>query len=432
MPDASLRPLKVLPRLDGPSMLATGIGARCLPTMLARPRSLPAALAAALALCATPLALAGEYVPHAIPWKPVARGVHQAIWQTTHPLAIHVLSVDLRDPEVRIYPMPGQDDLVGRERPGSVAQRLRAGGVPVVAAVNGDFGGSQRGVRRNNPAGMIVRDGQVFSTPRRRSVAWIDAESRAHISQFDFRLRLESADGSTPVPIDCFNHWYDFDSARLFSPLFGQTEPGESPLLEVMLVPERSTAVLAPGRPLFVETRATTRTLGGNPITTGTLTLQTRPTPRMIRLFERAATRFSLHFDLDPGGARIRQAWTGGPRVVRDGRTEVPFEQEGLSRPFADSLHPRTGTGITSGGRTLLFVVVDGRQEGWSRGVNLYEFGELFVELGAEEALNQDGGGSSCFWVQGEILNRPSDPQGERAVTSTIAVSAAPASAKTP
>ena len=75
--------------------------------------------------------------------------------------------------------------------------------------------------------------------------------------------------------------------------------------------------------------------------------------------------------------------------------------------------HPRTAAGVSADGRTLWLVVVDGRQPGYSVGMTLPELGDLMIELGADDALNLDGGGSSAFVARdsaGEVvLNKPSD-----------------------
>jgi exopolysaccharide biosynthesis protein len=59
--------------------------------------------------------------------------------------------------------------------------------------------------------------------------------------------------------------------------------------------------------------------------------------------------------------------------------------------------HPRTAAGVTVDGRTLILLVVDGRQPGYSIGVTLPELADLMIGLGADDAINLDGGGSSTF-----------------------------------
>jgi exopolysaccharide biosynthesis protein len=59
--------------------------------------------------------------------------------------------------------------------------------------------------------------------------------------------------------------------------------------------------------------------------------------------------------------------------------------------------HPRTAAGVTADGRTLILLVIDGRQPGHSLGATLPELADFMIELGAADAVNLDGGGSSTF-----------------------------------
>ena len=91
--------------------------------------------------------------------------------------------------------------------------------------------------------------------------------------------------------------------------------------------------------------------------------------------------------------------------------------------------HPRTGVGFANDGNTLIIVTVDGRMQS-SRGLSLAEFGTLFTQLGAQDAVNLDGGGSTTMAVREptfagqrslapSIPNTPSDGA-ERAVPNGI------------
>ncbi len=74
--------------------------------------------------------------------------------------------------------------------------------------------------------------------------------------------------------------------------------------------------------------------------------------------------------------------------------------------------HPRTAAGVTADGHTLILLTVDGRQPGYSVGVTLPELADLMLELGAHEALNLDGGGSTSFYLRrpdgSVVANQPS------------------------
>lgn len=83
---------------------------------------------------------------------------------------------------------------------------------------------------------------------------------------------------------------------------------------------------------------------------------------------------------------------------------------------FATTRHPRTAIGFDESGSTAYLVVVDGRQA-HSTGASLAELGGLLKQLGADDALNLDGGGSSTMVarVPGDegtsVRNQPSDGQ---------------------
>jgi exopolysaccharide biosynthesis protein len=88
---------------------------------------------------------------------------------------------------------------------------------------------------------------------------------------------------------------------------------------------------------------------------------------------------------------------------------------------------PRTAIGINSAGE-LLILSVNGIEDN-DRGMNLTELSWAFVELGAAQAVNLDGGGSTTAWMDGRIINVPTCSDVpmpcERAVASIVCVKAA-------
>jgi exopolysaccharide biosynthesis protein len=71
---------------------------------------------------------------------------------------------------------------------------------------------------------------------------------------------------------------------------------------------------------------------------------------------------------------------------------------------------------------TWVLVVVDGRQPQLSRGMTLQELAGLMSSLGCGDALNLDGGGSSTLYIQGSVVNSPSDAGIERPVSDAILI----------
>jgi hypothetical protein len=95
-----------------------------------------------------------------------------------------------------------------------------------------------------------------------------------------------------------------------------------------------------------------------------------------------------------------------------------------------EELHPRTAIGYSRNGRYLYLVVVDGRQPFHSEGITLAELAELMLSLGAQYAMNLDGGGSSTVVIEGvdgepKVLNSPIDnyiPGRERPVANHLGI----------
>lgn len=122
----------------------------------------------------------------------------------------------------------------------------------------------------------------------------------------------------------------------------------------------------------------------------------------------------------EPAPWLVEDALGAGPALVSSGQVRVTTNEEVFFGSAIPNTHPRTAAGIRGDG-TLLLVVVDGRQP-VSRGVDLEQLAALMVGIGAEEALNLDGGGSSSLYVNGQLLNRPSGITTGREVMSAIGV----------
>lgn len=110
-------------------------------------------------------------------------------------------------------------------------------------------------------------------------------------------------------------------------------------------------------------------------------------------------------FGKEPGFA-VFNAIAGDRSVVTDGKV--------VKNLAALAPAPRTAVGLSKNGRWLTWMVVDGRQTGYSEGVTLSELGELLLSYGVHTGVNMDGGGSSSMVIRGfdgkpRILNSPID-----------------------
>lgn len=86
--------------------------------------------------------------------------------------------------------------------------------------------------------------------------------------------------------------------------------------------------------------------------------------------------------------------FASGPLLLWQGK---PVDTELADRIFKVPRHPRTALGVDSARQKVWLIVADGRQEGVSEGATLDELKQTLKELGAVDALNLDGGGSSTL-----------------------------------
>jgi hypothetical protein len=89
--------------------------------------------------------------------------------------------------------------------------------------------------------------------------------------------------------------------------------------------------------------------------------------------------------------------------------------------PYYESVGPRSAVGRLADGRDVI-VTLDGRQPGYSIGMTPFDFAQFLVSIGVVEAGNLDGGGSTTLVAGGQLVNQPSDAEGERPVGTALVV----------
>lgn len=110
------------------------------------------------------------------------------------------------------------------------------------------------------------------------------------------------------------------------------------------------------------------------------------------------------------------QAWTFGPALL-DGNGKILSSFNTTS--YLNNINPRCAIGYISEGH-YKFIVVDGRNEGYSKGVNLSELAQIMSDEGCKTAYNLDGGKSAAMLFNGEFINEPVD--GGREISDIIYV----------
>lgn len=119
---------------------------------------------------------------------------------------------------------------------------------------------------------------------------------------------------------------------------------------------------------------------------------------------------------------KMKTAIGGGPVLVHEGQIKITNEEElKFTGKAINDKHPRTCMGYTSDGY-LIIMAIQGRFPGIAEGATLEQEARLLIDLGCAEALNLDGGGSSCMLVNGKETIKPSDKTGERPVPAVFLI----------
>ncbi|MBB1258710.1 phosphodiester glycosidase family protein [Streptomyces alkaliterrae] len=352
----------------------------------------------------------------------------------------------------------GQGHVEGVETVSSVARRTGA-----LAAVNGGFYVTPNARREpgpwlagtpGDPAGLTVVGGDLLSESVRHRPALVlpgpsgDGDGPA-VRRLATRLSVTTSSGSTHtvtglnrlpglVP-SCGGTWatgrghaahHDYtcgspDDLVVITPAYGPQAPtgdGRQALLDdngrVTALQDRLGGPVPPGGSV-VQAKGAAATW---------LATHARPGDR-LRLRDQVTdpdTRQQLR--LTPGLGIV----DGGPLLLRDGRTALDPVRDGWSPEAVDGhdrrtfynewylrRNPRTAAGITASGH-LVLMTADGRHPGHSAGLTIPEAAAVMRSLGAVDALNLDGGGSTTLVTHGRVRNTPSDPAGERPVATTL------------
>jgi exopolysaccharide biosynthesis protein len=113
-----------------------------------------------------------------------------------------------------------------------------------------------------------------------------------------------------------------------------------------------------------------------------------------------------------------------GPAIVEDGAVVDGIEDVEVDTNVGNHSiqgdQPRTAIGVIDDNH-YVFVVVDGRDPGYSKGATLTELADIMTGLGAMTAYNLDGGGSSTMYFDGSVINQPSNG-GERGTSDILYV----------
>jgi exopolysaccharide biosynthesis protein len=372
----------------------------------------------ALGVCVTGAALFASLIV-ALPasgspsGRPHVRVLGPGVAVTTYidrrfPIRTYVLTVDpAQGASVGIA--LSNDRLAGLEKTSDMAKRLGA-----IAAVNGDFGFSS-----GRPVHPFVLDGELVQTSKAFGVLFALADDGTmRIAKPDTQeISLTEVDSGETWPVASWNN--------------GRPTAGEITAFTAAGTgldqprPSTCSARVLPAGPPSPTGDGVTRTysvdqsgcFSSSLPTQDGVVLSAAPTTDEATFLRSLTPGESIEVSWSLGIAGVTDAVGGDRILVNNGQVAL-----GSCTGAVCGRNPRTAIGLTADGRVLI-VVVDGRQSS-SSGMSLLELAQFMANrLGAEIAMNLDGGGSSTMAVKGGVYNHPVNGF-ERAVSSAIVVHA--------
>lgn len=330
---------------------------------------------------------------------------------TNHgPVVIHVIRAPRPGGLYALRPVLSNGSIQGTQR---VTQMQRDwASTATVAGVNGDLFSWDDG----RPSGGLMRDRAIDHTPSpERSMIGIDLGGNIRVDRVSF-FGTWQGNGQRRT-LNWVNRPPGANAVTLYTPAWGPTTPSAPGSVEAVVAP------LGPTVPNLELSGLVSQIAqgGGTPIPSNGAVLVARGTQAQKLVAEvPVGEPVRIRLILKPGWDEVVEALGGGPLLVREGKP-VFRAYEAFSTDQLLLRHPRSAVGQRADGGIVL-VAVDGRQAGYSVGMTTFELAQTLVRLGAVTASALDGGGSTTMAFEGQLLNRPSDPGGERPVSEALLV----------
>ena len=332
------------------------------------------------------------------------------------PVSIWMLRLD--PAKVDLQAVLSNDEIMGVESVAGIAERHQP-----IAAINAGFF-----LPNGDPAGVMAIDGRLVSDTRRQRGAIGISRDKTGVKLVFARLRAAASlalqnnspndDGQamTTIAIDGIDTTRLRGQLMLYTPSYHADTDTAKGGLEWVIDRQRGRLISGPHRDgkTRIPARGFVLSFGGERV------------PEALQLLGRGTrVRLDVSYEPDEGEPKswlLAQDIVGGAGLlIRDGRDIEDWSIERFNQGFAENRHPRTMIG-TAADNTIWLVTVDGRQPEQSVGMTLVELRALAHRVGLVNALNLDGGGSTTMWVQGQVVNRPSDPTGPRKVSDALLV----------
>lgn len=308
------------------------------------------------------------------------------------PVKAYVLEVDMKAGNT-LRPVLSNDSVAGVETLSEMAERAQG-----IAMINGPYF-----MRNGEILGLLKIDKTIVSTPEvTRTSVGVMPDGKLMFDTASFSGYVELPDG-TKVPIDGVNRSRGDSELILYNSYYAFWTLTHGEGMEYTVRGDR-----------VVEVQAS-----NSLIPEGAVVLSASGRSAWLLSGLKAGSRLKIVQSMGAVWDRAVQAVGAGPCLVKDGQIYLTTMGEEFGSDVAGGRAPRTAIGVNKEGKALL-VVVDGRRR-TSIGYSLLELAQFMLDMGAVDAMNLDGGGSSEMIVGSQIVNQPSDGR-ERRLGAGIAV----------
>jgi len=335
----------------------------------------------------------------------------QLLFTPHGPVVVHVLVAPRPgglwslDPVLSDNAISGKQRLTGIERVTSPSA--------TVAGINGDFFNAADG----RPDGIVMQNRVLHSVPNSgRSSIGIEPNGTLDIRHASWNAFWQGR--GQRRPLTGLNEPANQGGITLYTPVWGPATPPAAGATEAVIYPFPA---LTPGGD--VSGNVVQFTQGGNtPIPAGGAVLSaTGGSAQKLDAEAPPGARVVIRYVLSSGWADDIDALGGGPLLVRNGKAVFRAFEDFSATVLAPRL-ARSAVGQRRDG-SIVLVAVDGGQVGYSVGLTNYELAQQLVRLGCLTGSGLEPGNSTTMAFDGQLLNRPSDPSGERAISEALLVS---------
>jgi exopolysaccharide biosynthesis protein len=305
--------------------------------------------------------------------------------------AVQMVTVDLKDPYLRIMPVTAEAGIGHVEEFASILSRSNA-----VAGVNGTFFDAyEEDEAIRYPNGLMINSGEIVHSGANQALSvMIDKLPQIAYLKTEMKLVVTHADASTytftPWGVNKYYGSNVVDQVTLYTPDFGKNVPfanGTKIVVEDKLIKQMTTGtalIPANGEVIFV----------------GNTDSNNKYIVSKLHIGDKIEQQASLIMDNETVSSTSWDAAIGvGPKLLTNGKVDIDYKRDGFTDPkITTNPNSRSFVGIDKSKRLVL---------GTMSGATAPDMANVLLKLGLIDAMNMDGGASSGLYYEGSMERKP-------------------------